>query len=1392
MWRGSPSAALVVLLVGCVHGDIFLHNPMGSNNKLFERSNSVKNDARLFNSQNNEKGGYQVGDSCEPACRDGAANGDYNEAQVGSADGHLEFYEGSQLLIEWTAQHGCDTPGVNCQIILQYMCDETLRDGHTTDTIPENDSAADDNTYFGMHENYDYHLKCSKRERNKGLYTADRTLSEDKGAQATRQNNGGARSGYECQEERDYYPYWHSTPWRDIAVLTDDVARCPYYQSESENVKARGECLLPSGQEMEDLAEGQLPNNPSACFVRGYSWVVTDPHGIPPPVCQKPPKQRANHLGDSEGLTPARYAWTIPAGLEGKQCSVRVRYNISSYDIGPGKTDFNLDYMHNSNEEPWGKDNVYGDFVGFTTLKRMNMEVVGPDLLQGMEKLKLATNMDQLGRTFQDRTHYFTTLRRPNGLHKDAVIHNLNVRGRRGNIVQVFPAVEYDFVPSLLKVVAGDYVNIQWTDSDAANAGNDGSGLGGSGKSNLVFLRNNDLGTNIPSNVEQEFNPLFVTDEGEPDVESIAFFSHLSQERCVYDEGKINLKNENDVRNCAVLNRASSSVNGGLVKMNVVGRHAYGSSRNTDFSNRAQKGEIHVLSQKELKVGEVSDSTSVSEFRSAAVIVAIAAVTLLLTVYYMLGSYARSHPEKAWAQNKYFKLLHNVPDLPQLIPEGTLLFTIDGLKSKGVKGCEPNLQSSFDSPGRRASNTCVVPAGRRSSVYSYASGQAPLSSPLKRGSVGNASLGSEGGLFPSSPRGSYQKRASFDTYTDVLSPSARAASSSPTGPSFDKELFKEDLRVVMDLPSANDIEIISVDVTGTKLKVQACFTEKNCEPGLAAEACEEIGIEGMNGADWQIDSIVPVMPEAILEDTRKRSRRTLVQTKLLLFSMLVLLVWGALSHREYYIKNSNPWLPLAKAGGVPLNFMLVLLPMPTMKMWLGSLRDTPAELFMDLDSGIEFHKLIAKCIFFLMTIHVTGHILDTQWFSNRPCPKPHCADRQCACMKGPWGYTWGEQLRTLPGWSGVTILVLFLVIFFNAIPWRRNAPNTQSKRVCPFTPIKVGAKAYGGWDRFWYTHHLWIPAYMLLLLHAPKFYCWCAVPLLFFALEKSCTYWRLCQPAHIESVSLVSRDVVQLTIFKQGFRHLCGQYAKIVIPDFSPFVAHPFTISSDTERNRLSVHIRCGGGMDWTNRLKDHFFADALAAGKKLPIRRDFEYVDDSGLTVAVDGPFSTATQQFVDYEVCVLVGAGIGVTPFASILKAVNSGRSALVPHKVYFFWIVNEESHLSWFSDLMNDVKGLNKDTVEITTYVTGDFDLEEYRRKQAKQSGGDKKWTVQRTGRPNWRRILPKLAETHKPPANYLRTSIGVFFCGPPALGATIASLCDSQSTPSVKFDFHKEVF
>ncbi|KAJ1444530.1 hypothetical protein M885DRAFT_32223 [Pelagophyceae sp. CCMP2097] len=255
----TKSMLLAALLASSARGDVYLQHPRGSNNKLNEVSNTVKNDNRLFDSQNNGNAGYQVGDACDPVCSD--SDGNYDESAAGAAGfvasppcrrpdarplqraavlphglrprarvdvagasrrGGLWVRPASERRsvgappprLSVAAQHGCGNGKVRCEHVLQYACGDTLpglRDGSTTATVPDDAAAAADAVY-GLHETYAYYQDCAARERNRGLWVADQSLSGRDTALFTRQARAGTRFGFECPEERDYYPYWHPTP----------------------------------------------------------------------------------------------------------------------------------------------------------------------------------------------------------------------------------------------------------------------------------------------------------------------------------------------------------------------------------------------------------------------------------------------------------------------------------------------------------------------------------------------------------------------------------------------------------------------------------------------------------------------------------------------------------------------------------------------------------------------------------------------------------------------------------------------------------------------------------------------------------------------------------------------------------------------------------------------------------------------------------------------------------------------------------------------------------------------------------------------------------------------------------------------------------------------------
>ncbi|XP_070559547.1 protein DD3-3-like [Ptychodera flava] len=647
---------VIFALLSLSEADIYMHNLRGSNNRLNEKSANRNNANRLFDSQNNNRGGYNVGDVGDDPSDD---ESEQYRMQFFQSSGQGESY----LTIEWTNQHGCggsednDPHKTNCNMVLQYMCqedvnsatgsDDTLRNGENTNTpdhtpiddLNENRNEADNrkdddiDTDRGLQEPWQWYDKCYNRERNQGLFTADQNLQNNANGYSsaiyTRQNPNGNRYGYECPEERDYYPYWHPSPWKDIAVLVQETSLCSYYQQESFNVKKKYECIEYYNNGRTQVKHWSRWNNQQDCEDNDGDWlefinylekapayttraqceanaghIWGRPSGensvaevclvaLEAPDCQQAPWTRDNHLGNNRDGFPGNYTWVLPSlpSQETQRCAFRLRYNISTDDYDP----FNTTSEQNNNPD----EGVYSPVVNNPAV----------DIGAANVPLRLAINTAQYGRVFQDRSHVFKLKAREAGMEAKR-IYNLNVRGKRGNIVQVYPAVEYDFVPNKMTIGEGDLVHIQWTgsnthDNDApggdGQTGDDGEGTGGTDRSNLVQI--NEALENYPlpyenSTMWSAAKVVWIYHSNTPNsvvakdlavsMASSGYYRCMRSGVC----GGESVERKDALNN--LLNNAPASYEGAVLEF-TKGSYHYMCTRNNNFTNRSQKGYINVL-----------------------------------------------------------------------------------------------------------------------------------------------------------------------------------------------------------------------------------------------------------------------------------------------------------------------------------------------------------------------------------------------------------------------------------------------------------------------------------------------------------------------------------------------------------------------------------------------------------------------------------------------------------------------------------------------------------------------------------------------------------------------------------------------------------------------------
>ena len=170
-------------------------------------------------------------------------------------------------------------------------------------------------------------------------------------------------------------------------------------------------------------------------------------------------------------------------------------------------------------------------------------------------------------------------------------------------------------------------------------------------------------------------------------------------------------------------------------------------------------------------------------------------------------------------------------------------------------------------------------------------------------------------------------------------------------------------------------------------------------------------------------------------------------------------------------------------------------------------------------------------------------------------------------------------------------------------------------------------------------------------------------------------------------------------------------------------------------------------------------------------------------------GPFGGGNQDWYKFEIAVMIGAGIGITPYASILNDLVYGTSTnkfsgVACRKVYFLWICPSHRNYEWFIEVLREVEEKDiTNVLDIHIFITQFFhkyDLrttmlyicENHFQRLSKKSLFTGLKAANHFGRPDLVSFLRYVQKRH----SYV-SKIGVFSCGPRAVTRASEAACES---------------
>ncbi|XP_063956076.1 dual oxidase 2-like isoform X4 [Lytechinus pictus] len=567
------------------------------------------------------------------------------------------------------------------------------------------------------------------------------------------------------------------------------------------------------------------------------------------------------------------------------------------------------------------------------------------------------------------------------------------------------------------------------------------------------------------------------------------------------------------------------------------------------------------------------------------------------------------------------------------------------------------------------------------------------------------------------------------------------------------------------------------------------YKDKDQEGGKANGAPKSSGGGGVKKRAQSKSIRVETVQREEAKTTSSKAYNTFVRyfenNRLQIFYVILytLVLAGVFIERAYYYSIEREFAGLRRIAGFGVSvtrgaasammFTYSSLLVTMCRNTITKLRETFLHRYVPFDSALAMHKYIALQALLFSVMHTIGHSINFYHISTQTADDLTCYFRDFfhRSHELPKFHYWAWG--TITGFTGILLALICAVIYTFAFQYAR-------RRV---------------FNLFWFTHNMWVIYFILMFLHGsgrlvqPPFTHYFALgPIVLFTLDKLVSVSRKKAEIAVVRAELLPSDVTMLEFKRpQGFEYKSGQWVRIACKTLSSSEYHPFTLTSAPHEENLSLHIRAVG--PWTMNLRSTYDPNVV---REHPLPKLF-----------LDGPYGEGHQDWYQYEVAVLVGGGIGVTPFASILKDIvnkSSIGARLTCKKVYFIWVTRTQKHYEWLTDIIREVEDSDtNDLVSVHIFVTQffqKFDLrttmlyicERHFQKISNRSLFTGLKSITHFGRPQFTSFLQSLEDEHPGVGK-----IGVFSCGPPGMTGGVEQACvDLNKFDGAAFIHHFENF